>query len=116
MKGRRKMRIALVHDHFSEEHLAEVIEEMKKRGAPKIRAVWMECYDHWAALEGCHRIRAAKELGYVPEIVELEYDDIADMDIRDNELNLDIDNDGTIGELIDDTRNNIIIEFDDDEN
>ena len=93
------MYIALVHDHYSEEHLAEVIEEMKKLGAPKIRAVWMECYDHWAALEGCHRIRAAKELGLTPEIIELDYDDIADIDLRDKTLGLDLDNDGTVGEL-----------------
>lgn len=70
-----KMKIALVHDHYDEEHLAKVIDEMKILGAPKIKAVWMECYGHWAALEGCHRIRAAKALGLIPEIDEVGYDD-----------------------------------------
>ena len=69
------MRIALVHIHYDEDHLAQVIEEMKQLGAPKIHAVWMDCYGHWAALEGCHRIRAAKALGLTPEIIEVEYSD-----------------------------------------
>lgn len=29
----------------------------------------------YAALEGCHRIRAAKELGLIPVIDEIEYSD-----------------------------------------
>ena len=69
------MRIALVHNHYDPDHLAAVIEEMKILGAPTIKAVWMECYGHWAALEGCHRIRAAKALGLTPEIEEVEYSD-----------------------------------------
>lgn len=73
------MKIALVHKHFDEKHLEEVKSEMLTLGAPVIRAVWMECYGHYAAIEGCHRIRAAKELGLVPEIKEIEYiDEIAD--------------------------------------
>lgn len=71
----KEMKIALVHNDYSERHLAEVIEEMKTLGSPTIKAVWMECYGHWAALEGCHRIRAAKALGLVPEIEEVEYSD-----------------------------------------
>ena len=69
------MRVALLHNHYDEEHLAQVMEEMKQLGAPKIHAVWMDCYGHWVALEGCHRIRAAKELGLTPEIIEVEYSD-----------------------------------------
>ena len=75
------MKIALVHNHYDKEHLAAVIEEMKVIGAPVIKAVWMEVYNHWAALEGCHRIRAAKALGLTPEIDEVEYsDDPCDVD------------------------------------
>lgn len=69
------MKIALVHDHFDADHLEAVKAEMAKLGAPKIKAVWMECFGHFAALEGCHRIRAAAELGLVPEIEEVEYSD-----------------------------------------
>lgn len=69
------MNIALVHAHYSEEHLEEVKSEMATLGAPKIHAVWIECYNLYAALEGCHRIRAAKELGLTPEIIEVEYSD-----------------------------------------
>ena len=69
------MKIALVSNYYNEKHLQEVTEEMKTLGAPKIHAVWMECYDHWVALEGCHRLRAAQQLGLTPEIIEVEYSD-----------------------------------------
>lgn len=62
-----------MHEHYDEKHLEKVVAEMKKLGAPTIKAVWMECYGHFAALEGCHRIRAAKCLGFEPEIEEIEY-------------------------------------------
>lgn len=69
------MLVALTHKHYTEEHLQEVIEEMKVLGTPKIHAVWMEVYNHWVALEGCHRLRAAEILGLTPEIIEVEYSD-----------------------------------------
>lgn len=67
------MNIALVHSHYNEDHLEAVKAEMLKIGSPKIRAVWMESLGHFAAIEGCHRIRAAKALGLTPEIIEVEY-------------------------------------------
>jgi hypothetical protein len=102
------MKIALVHDHYSEEHLAEVIEQMKTLGAPKIHAVWMECYGHFAALEGCHRIRAAKVLGLVPEIIEVDYSD----EMASTILGYDGDEDYPISEICDDSYRSTIIEFD----
>lgn len=102
------MRIALVHDHYSEEHLAEVIEQMKVLGAPEIHAVWMECYGHYAALEGCHRIRAAKELGLVPEIVDVEYSDKMCSTIS----GYDGDADYMVSEICDDSYKSTIVEFD----
>lgn len=69
------MNIALLHKHYSEEHLEYVKSEMERIGAPVIKAVWMECYNHWAALEGCHRIRAAHALGITPIIEEVDYSD-----------------------------------------
>ena len=65
------MEIALLHNHYSEEHLEEVKKEMIKRGAPVIRAIWSECYGMWMAVEGCHRIRAAKSLGITPIIKDI---------------------------------------------
>jgi hypothetical protein len=96
------MKIALVHNHYDEAHLAAVIEEMKTLGAPVIKAVWMECYDHWAALEGCHRIRAAAALGLTPEIDEVEYSD-APCDV-----------DGmTVADVADRSRESEVVKFED---
>ena len=69
------MRVALVHEHFDADHLEAVKAQMLTLGAPRIRAVWMEVYGVWAALEGCHRLRAAHALGLEPVIDEVEYSD-----------------------------------------
>lgn len=69
------MRVALLHNHYDESHLADVVAEMQTLGAPAIHAVWMDCYGHWVALEGCHRLRAAARLSLTPEIIEVEYSD-----------------------------------------
>lgn len=65
------MNIALYHSHYSDKHLAEVQAEMTKRGAPVIRAIWSECYGMWLAIEGCHRLRAAQNLGLTPVIKDV---------------------------------------------
>ena len=96
------MQIALVHSHYDASHLAEVKTEMLTLGAPVIKAVYMECYDTYAALEGCHRIRAAKELGLVPVIDEVEYSD----DLVDG-----TDGEWTVSEMADDCHKATIIEF-----
>lgn len=101
------MRIALVHSHYNEQHLAEVMGQMKTMGAPAIHAVWMECYGHWAALEGCHRLRAAAELGLTPEIIEVDYSD----DMASSVLGYDGDNDYPISEICDDSHKATILEF-----
>lgn len=67
--------IALMHKHYDVQHLADVVAQMQVMGAPTIKAVWLECHGVWAALEGCHRIRAAAKLGLAVEIDEVEYDD-----------------------------------------
>jgi hypothetical protein len=69
------LNIALLHNHFDKEHLETVKKEMKELGPPKIHSVWLECYGMWAAIEGSHRLRAAKDLGLRPEIIEVEYSD-----------------------------------------
>jgi hypothetical protein len=100
------MKIKLVHSHFDTEKLEQVKKEMLSLGAPKIHAVWMECHEHWAALEGCHRIRAAKELGLKPVIVEVGYSDQYVDDIFETDLE-----DCTISEIADDVTDLMVVEF-----
>jgi len=113
------MKIALIHEGFEEEHLGEVIECMERAGAPRIRAVWMECYGHWAALEGCHRIRAAKLLGLVPEIIEVDYD--AAVWVGDNEVSevsegSEVPSEGYLASEIADVSNgSVVVCFEDEE-
>lgn len=67
------MKIALVHMEYRYDHLQKVKAEMQELGAPEIRAIWVTEKGMWAALEGCHRTRAARELGLTPTIKEVEY-------------------------------------------
>ena len=101
------MQIALLHKHLSPAHLELVKAEMVKLGPPTIKAVWMECYDLWAALEGCHRIRAAAELGLPVEIDEVEYSDktLAELgcDCEDETV--------TVADVADSANNSKIIEL-----
>lgn len=63
--------IALLHAEYNKVHLEEVKDIMRKKGAPTIRAIWSDFYGLWLAIEGCHRIRAAKELGLIPKIKDV---------------------------------------------
>lgn len=54
-------------------HLEEVKAEMLVRGAPVIRVV--DCTDYLMALEWCHRIAAAHELGLQPVFEILSQDE-----------------------------------------
>lgn len=104
------MQVALIHKHFDATHLEAVKAEMASLGAPTIKAVWMECWGIWAALEGCHRLRAAHALGLVPEIEEVEYSDEkgqADVGIADS------DDCYTIAEIADAACRAKIIDFGD---
>lgn len=67
------MKIALIHTFFDNKHLDEVVEEMRVLGPPRLRAIWLEDKGMWAALEGCHRTRAAARLGLEPIIVPVTY-------------------------------------------
>ena len=86
------MKITLMHDHYDQEHLDHVTEEMKTLGAPRIKAIWMECWCTWVALEGCHRLRAAKVLGLTPEIEAVDYNE----DVMASDLGLDWEDDAAI--------------------
>lgn len=97
------MKIILLHNHYSEEHLEEVMKEMKTKGAPVIRV-----YDLWddmvQAIEGCHRLRACDILGIEPII---EY---IDDDTKIEDLGLDYEGCAeVVGELGDWENNYILI-------
>jgi hypothetical protein len=53
-----------LHRSFSPAHLLEVVEVMKVRGAPELRATF--AHGRYFAREGCHRLRAAVILGLRP--------------------------------------------------
>ena len=65
--------IILTHAHYDPDHLEAVKGEMTRRGAPVIRAIWSEVYASYLAVEGCHRIRAAKELGLTPVVKDITH-------------------------------------------
>jgi hypothetical protein len=60
-----------LHHYYREDHLQHVIGEMRKRGAPRIRAYFDG--EVWHAREGTHRLRAAKALGIAPVIVAIPW-------------------------------------------
>lgn len=102
------MQIILPHDHFDAAKLEAVKAEMEALGAPTIKAVWMENYGAWVALEGSHRIRAAADLGLVPAIDEVEWSDTA---TTDDAVPGSYDDNWTIEQICDDAYRNIVMSF-----
>jgi hypothetical protein len=76
------------------EHLAKVIETMRAKGAPTIRVIDVGG-GVYAAIEGCHRLAAAKVLDLEPAI------EVVDGNDDDTVTGLDLDDrkTWTIGEL-----------------
>ena len=103
------MRVYLVHEHYDVDHLKDVKAKMTTLGAPTIHAVFVERVDAWIALEGCHRLRAAYDLGITPKIVEIEYS--GNVLIRDIIKDSDLDNDISIDDCIDNLNDTIFLEF-----
>ena len=62
------------------DHLADVMEAMRVAGAPTIRAIRDETHGIVLALEGSHRLAAAKALGLDPVFVMLGDDDMISCD------------------------------------
>lgn len=56
-----------------EEHLKEVIIEMQKEGSPAISCAYVG--GEWYAIDGSHRLAAAKELGLKPFLFEHHLDE-----------------------------------------
>ena len=69
------MEIVLLHKEYDKKHLDEVIANMKKMGAPTIKAYYDEAEGIYFATEGCHRIRAAKKLGIMPVIDIIDWEE-----------------------------------------
>ncbi len=67
------VRINPPHGHYREAHLAHVVSEMRRRGAPVLRACWDAETATWFAREGTHRLRAAKPLGLAPVLVPVRW-------------------------------------------
>ena len=83
------MKLILLHNHFDPQQLESVVGDMKILGSPVIR-----CYDLgfdglYQAIEGCHRIRAAVELGIGIELKVL------DPSTKISDLDLDYDGDAS---------------------
>ena len=62
------------------DHLAEVTQAMRVAGAPTIRAIRDDTQGIVLALEGSHRLAAAKALGLDPVFVMLGDDDMISCD------------------------------------
>ena len=71
--------VILLHASFDQQHLDEVISEMQTLGTPTVRVIWSEVYGAYLALEGCHRIRAAKQLGLNPAFEVVVFEDVTEV-------------------------------------
>jgi len=105
------MEVYLAHNHYDKAHLEEVKAVMLKMGAPTIRVIDMG-EGLYAAIEGCHRLRAAAALDITPNFDVLDYDEVADLDVTNKALGLDLDNPGmTIADLVSDFNRRQWLEF-----
>jgi hypothetical protein len=62
-----------LHRHFSPVRLQAVIAKMQRLGPPRIMAYFDADFGAWFALEGTHRLRAAKHLGLAPIMVPVRW-------------------------------------------
>ena len=76
-------------NHTDADHLALVKASMIKLGAPTIHAVADRDNGQWLALEGSHRVQAAKDLGLTVNIINIGYLD----ELTDDDLNMMLDDD-----------------------
>lgn len=67
------IRVNPPHGYFRQEHLDHVTAEMRRRGAPVLRACWDAETSTWFCCEGTHRLRAAKILDLAPVIVPVRW-------------------------------------------
>lgn len=72
----------LVHP-AEDRKVEEVKAEMRELGPPAICVV--DCGDYYMAIEGCHRLMAAAELGIAPVLKVFAHDDPIQVDILDTD-------------------------------
>lgn len=65
--------VAPLHRYFSPDHLVDVIGEMRRRGAPTLRAYFDASSGAWLAREGTHRLRAAFLLRVAPVLISITW-------------------------------------------
>ena len=102
--------IALINK-TNADYLANVKAEMLTLGTPVINVVFDDAQGIYVALEGSHRLTAAKELNLVPvlNVVEVE-----DTDIYVEDLGLGItDCEYTVQDLLDMAYRATLVDFDD---
>lgn len=81
--------LVTLHNHYDQDKLNVVIEQMRKLGPPKIHAFDLGFDGLVQAVEGTHRIRAAEILGLAPEIVYIDKE--LTIDKATEAYNLDLD-------------------------
>jgi hypothetical protein len=84
------MDVILYHKHYDKDHLNAVKAEMETLGTPTIKAIWNEVHSAWMAIEGCHRLRAAAELGITPNIEDVSDEAIVTMQIDGEDVEVNI--------------------------
>jgi len=92
-------------------HLKKVIDDMLKKGSPVVRVYEVDSGEYYA-LEGSHRLTAAKELGFIPvfeemalgdsveDFVDIEKSDMIDSMIGYGEEDFDPKRERTVEDLI----------------
>jgi hypothetical protein len=69
-------KLRIPHPAYNEQKLESIKAEMRKVGPPTIRVVRYSGY--YMAIEGCHRLTAAAELGFIPVLVVLAETDFVE--------------------------------------
>lgn len=88
--------IVLLHNYYDQKHLDDVVEQMRHKGAPTIRAYDLGFDDLVQAIDGCHRLRACEILHITPIIEYLDPDtQMSDIDTDEYDLLDDV----KVGEL-----------------
>lgn len=82
------LQIVKLHEHYDEDHLDVVINQMREMGSPTLRAV--HCGSYIQLLEGCHRVRAAEALGLPINIILYSGED-PDREVLEDIPDLQID-------------------------
>ena len=75
----------LAHSHFDQDHLEAVANQMSELGSPTIRVI--DGGDHYIAIEGSHRLRAAEQTDTPVMFDVLDEDgeiDLETLDLDDN--------------------------------